>query len=469
MEPSGDMISSQESISSILNERIINLDYIVYDSSLNEKLATLFIHELTSIMKIPISWYQSGQYVTIERITLSEYQGNTLYLKMDLSYGANRGVPQYSTSGFARCRCGMIFTEDEKISLQNFTITELNLGSIPTSLDEEWIKRKLTSNFPGAFSVPAFLKIPLGIDNIHTRPNPVTEGEVTTCTVHLTTFRFQETEVSISNNNTAAIITPNNIIFPPGKSQVNFPLRARHVETTTNVTITASCNNTQKSVDLTINPVTLNLLKIDPPTVLSGESATCKIDLTGKAPVGGLIVALEANPSNIVTIPSSAQIPATASTIDVPLQTNINNTLLQTVTISASYKGVRKEDKITIIPRKANLVVDNIELRKEPLDSPSSSVPTRSVNICVIVRNVGTAPAISVSTLRVRMYKKGTIIPYKEWYMETPPLSPNESKPLCNDLSFVPLGEYDINAFVDINDVVNESDEANGFHSLVLI
>ena len=129
-----------------------------------------------------------------------------------------------------------------------------------------------------------------------------------------------------------------------------FTITTSSVATTTLVTISATYNGVTKTAVLTVNPVALLSVALSPTAVVGGVSATSnKVNLTGPAPAGGLVVNLTSSDPG-VGVPPTVTVAASATVSPVFTITTSSVASTTMVTISATYNGVIKTANLTVNP-----------------------------------------------------------------------------------------------------------------------
>jgi hypothetical protein len=94
--------------------------------------------------------------------------------------------------------------------------------------------------------------------------------------------------------------------------------------------------------------VSLSSLTLNPTTVKGGSPSQGTVTLSGTAPAGGVVVTLASNkPAGVV--PTSITIPAGAASATFTVKTKVV-AVKKVVTISATYSGVTKTAKLTLMP-----------------------------------------------------------------------------------------------------------------------
>jgi hypothetical protein len=97
-----------------------------------------------------------------------------------------------------------------------------------------------------------------------------------------------------------------------------------------------------------IGGVSLSSLTLNPTTVKGGTPSRGTVTLSGPAPAGGVVIALASN-KKAATVPPSVTIAAGAISAVFSINTKVVS-LKKIVTISASYGGVTKSAKLTVMP-----------------------------------------------------------------------------------------------------------------------
>lgn len=154
--------------------------------------------------------------------------------------------------------------------------------------------------------------------------------------------------VALTSSDPALASVPSTVTATANVNTVTFPITTTNASELTTVTITATYRDSQSSFDLVVKPVVLYSVAVDPRVVIESSTATVKVALTGKAPQGGVEVALESSDSafpirDSITIPAGAAfatVPVTAYTVHGPVP----------VTVTASLDDVTKTGSFNIVP-----------------------------------------------------------------------------------------------------------------------
>src|SRR5712664_4069731 len=188
-------------------------------------------------------------------------------------------------------------------------------------------------------SVPASLSL----SSLSLNPTSVTGGNSSTGTVTLSgPAPTGGAQVTLSSNNTTAARVPSSVTVAAGATSATFTVSTSAVTASTTVTISAAYGGATRSASLTVTPAappapTLSSLTLNPTGVVGGmQSSAGTVTLSAPAPAGGAQVALSSSNTAAARVPSSAIIPAGATSATFTVNTSIVLTSTS-VRISASY------------------------------------------------------------------------------------------------------------------------------------
>ncbi|GIV07475.1 MAG: hypothetical protein KatS3mg017_0677 [Fimbriimonadales bacterium] len=193
---------------------------------------------------------------------------------------------------------------------------------------------------------------PPSLSSLSLSPTTVTAGSPSTGTVVLTgPAPYGGFVVNLNSSNTAAATVPSSVTVPAGSMSANFTISTHSVSSATTVTISASAGSASHQATLVVNPAaataSLDSLTIQPTTVSGGGTATGTVRLTAPAPAGGAVVKLRSS-STRATVPSSVTVPAGATSANFTITTRSTRTVT-TVTITATYNGVSRSARLTVM------------------------------------------------------------------------------------------------------------------------
>ena len=200
----------------------------------------------------------------------------------------------------------------------------------------------------GGTSKPAMLTITPLVTALTLNPTSVLGGVSSTGTVTLATAAPTGGRVVNLSSNSASATVPGSVTVSAGATSATFTATTVPVAASTSATITASSSGSGQSAALTITPPVLSNVTVSPSSVISGNTATGTLTLTGNAPSGGSVVTLGSN-NAAATVAASATVPAASNTVTFPINTTTVATSTS-VTISATLNGTTKTAPLTVNP-----------------------------------------------------------------------------------------------------------------------
>jgi hypothetical protein len=141
---------------------------------------------------------------------------------------------------------------------------------------------------------------------------------------------------------------PDSVTVPGGHAFATFRLIAGNVAEPTQVTITGTLGSSSADLVFTVEPPALKRLSFCCDTT-GGFSLPGFLELTGRAPDGGVVVSL-ASDSALASPPATVTVPAGSFSAHVPIPTS-EVTTATTVTISATYAGQTIQASHTLWPQ----------------------------------------------------------------------------------------------------------------------
>ena len=180
-------------------------------------------------------------------------------------------------------------------------------------------------------------------------------------------------QIQVSSNNAAVKVQPS-IRIPSGKTTGQFDVLTTGVAKSTTATITASIGGVSETADLTVTPPTLSGVSVENATVGSGGATHGTVQLSGRAPKGGLVVTLSSNSS-------AATVPATVTVNEGEDQASFKITAgsvatATPVTITATAGAVSETASLTVSP----LGLASISARPSSVDGGHSSIGIVELN-----------------------------------------------------------------------------------------
>ncbi len=179
------------------------------------------------------------------------------------------------------------------------------------------------------------------VTGVTVAPTSVTGGLVSTGTVFLDGVAPSGgTVVTLASSDTATATVPASVTVPSGSLTATFPITTSSVTTATGVVISSTYNGTQAAT-LTVNPVSISALSLNPTMVAGGTaSPTGTVTLTGPAPPSGAVVTLASSDASVASVPATVTLSPGATTGTFAVTTNTEVTASR-VTISATFNGTQ--------------------------------------------------------------------------------------------------------------------------------
>ncbi len=157
--------------------------------------------------------------------------------------------------------------------------------------------------------------------------------------------------VALTSSDPAVASVPSSVTVLQGSTSAPFSIVTSSVSAATTVMISASYGGVTRSASLTVNPLRVVILFLNPQTFGGGRTTTDnKVTLNGPAPAGGAVVTLTSSNPSMAQVPSSITVPA--STTTSPKFNIVSSPTASTivVTITATYNGGSLARNLTINP-----------------------------------------------------------------------------------------------------------------------
>ena len=155
--------------------------------------------------------------------------------------------------------------------------------------------------------------------------------------------------INLSSSNPAAAPVPASVNMPGNTAWMQFQIQAGQVTSATPVTLTATLNSGQATVQFNVQPPSLKSITLTPATISGGVQGGAIVMLNGQAPAGGAVVDLSSDSPSAMP-PALATIPAGSYSVTVPVPTNAvaANTLAN---ITVGWNGASVQSPLTITPQ----------------------------------------------------------------------------------------------------------------------
>jgi hypothetical protein len=155
--------------------------------------------------------------------------------------------------------------------------------------------------------------------------------------------------ISLTSSNPLAAPVPASVNMPGNTAWMQFQMQAGQVTSSTPVTLTATLNSGQASLQFNVLPPSLNSVVLTPATISGGAQAGAIVMLNGQAPAGGAVVDLSSDSASAMP-PALATVPAGSSSVSIGFATNpvAASTLAN---ISATWNGASVQSQLMLTPQ----------------------------------------------------------------------------------------------------------------------
>jgi hypothetical protein len=155
--------------------------------------------------------------------------------------------------------------------------------------------------------------------------------------------------INLTSSNPAAAPVPASVNMPGNTAWMQFQMQAGQVTSATPVTLTATLNSGQATVQFNVQPPSLKSITLTPATISGGAQGGAIVMLNGQAPAGGAVVDLSSDSPSAMP-PALATVPAGNYSVTVPIPTNVvsANTLAN---ITVGWNGISVQSPLTITPQ----------------------------------------------------------------------------------------------------------------------
>ena len=155
--------------------------------------------------------------------------------------------------------------------------------------------------------------------------------------------------INLTSSNPTAAPVPASVNMPPNTAWMQFQMQTGQVTSSTPVTVTATLNSGQASVQFNVQPPSLKAITLTPASISGGAQGGAILTLNGQAPAGGAVVDFSSDSPSAMP-PALATVPAGSSSISISIPTNqvSANTLAN---ITATWNGISTQSPLTITPQ----------------------------------------------------------------------------------------------------------------------
>lgn len=279
-------------------------------------------------------------------------------------------------------------------------------------------------------------------------------------------------QVQLASSDSHLVSVPSAVTVPAGRKSVEFSFTTAPVASPTDVTITATYNGIARSARVTVLAPRVQSLSLNPTNVVGGDPSQGTVRLTGRAPSGGIYIAVgSSSPGTAAISPSPAFVPAGSDTTTFNIATNaVGSTTNVVISASTGDGSDRKQATLTVKPQpKPDLYIYTAFFCDGNGNQQSAPSAGRSTNLCINVVNGGAASAGS-STVHAELFQSGTpVSTIKTWDTGAPALNPGGGTIVMLDVPALSSGfTYDFNIYLDASNAVAESSESNNYGHIQL-
>jgi hypothetical protein len=193
--------------------------------------------------------------------------------------------------------------------------------------------------------------------------------------------------VNLSSSDTTGATVQSSVKVPAGSNSASFPIYSQIVSTTRTPVITASYNGSSQSATLTVTPLLVQSLSLNPSTVVGGSSSTGTVTLNGPV-LANATIGLSSS-SNSATVPSTLTVYAGLNTASFTINTQ-PVTITTTAAITASFNGASQSSALTITPAN-NVTLSSVSV------SPSTVIGGGSGTVTVTLSGAAPSGGVTVS------------------------------------------------------------------------
>jgi len=276
---------------------------------------------------------------------------------------------------------------------------------ISTTAVTSQVNATLTANV-NAYPLTATLSVVPApqVTGLTLSPTSVVGGNSVVGTVTLAVPAPQQGTVVTLQSNSPLAQLGTSLTVTQGNATAVFAVTTLVVATPQMATITASIGASSQQAALTITPVPpdLQIMFLNPSTVLTGRTSTGTVTLTAPAPTGGLMVGLVSASPSVVSVAPSVTVPAGQTTATFLVRAASGVTSSTSVVISAQVT-TGAASTLTVLPVPSGTVTEQVVVGGETNSTdfpihPSSGVPQSTLgagNDTGFVANIGLSTPVN--------------------------------------------------------------------------
>jgi hypothetical protein len=202
------------------------------------------------------------------------------------------------------------------------------------------------------------------LDSISLSPTELVGSNPATLTVNLTAPAAAGGLVVDLNAFPAGASLPPFVLVPAGQTSVAVPVETTVTTEAHDVYLSAHHGATDRSTQLRIDPPPANFvdaLTLATSRTAGGNLVTATVTLNAAAGSGGAVIALESDNLAVATVPASVTVSEGNTTATFDIDTDAV-TQPADVTIRATYSGVIRTARLTVVPTEATVSLESLSL-----------------------------------------------------------------------------------------------------------
>ncbi len=231
-------------------------------------------------------------------------------------------------------------------------------------------KGTVTASRGGVTRSVAFRVDPTALYSLTLKPAAAAGGGSVTATVKLNGPAPPAGVVVDLSDDIPATTLPASVTFQGGESDLTFTITSQGVDASQSGYVTAKSGAVVKKAALTLRPLALYSLKLNPASVAGGNTVTGTVSLDGPAGPSGEVITLSDDLAQATT-PASLTIPAGAKSATFRIET-VEVDASYTGTVTATRGSVTKAASLTVRP----VSVRFVDISQNPIPGGNTATAT---------------------------------------------------------------------------------------------
>lgn len=208
--------------------------------------------------------------------------------------------------------------------------------------------RTVTASAQGVSKIASITVHPTTLGSVTVNPDTVVGGGQTTGTVHLDGMTGNASIQVALSASSAILHVPSSVTVLAHSNSADFVVNTSPVSAVYTRQVIATYLGVSKAANVTVTPISLLSLSLNPTTVVSGNPTIGTVTLTATAPTGGIVVTITSG-SSVIHVPPTVTVPAGSNSVDFVISTShVSSTVTRQV--YAAFNGVTKAANLTLTP-----------------------------------------------------------------------------------------------------------------------